>query len=152
MDTSKEYIRMCQEAKEVQQFFLDGRNCYAYKINVDREDEICYGDNDRSNNVATFWGLFGDDVQATGNIGEDIVWLPRQDQLQEMCFSSSDLNVYFVIDDVDFGGFIKFVEKDIATRKELLFKTMEQYWLAFIMGQRYQKKWAGDKWTPQNQS
>jgi len=71
------------------------------------------------------------------------VWLPRQDQLQDMVwdslgtYCSNKMNsltwgvwdFYNTIDDVD---------------------SMEQLWLAFVMRELYNKQWNGNEWAGGN--
>ena len=78
MDTSEEYIKMCQKATEVQ--------------------ALC---------------------EADVEIESPSIWLPRQDQLQGM------------------------VEYTVGVNK---FNSMEQLWLAFVMSEKYNKKWDGKDW------
>ncbi len=80
------------------------------------------------------------------------IWLPRQDQLQEMvggdetppnliqkfyhyCFKSAD----------DGDGQIDIWETEEADR----FSTMEQLWLAFLLKEKFGKVWYDGKWVVQ---
>jgi hypothetical protein len=68
------------------------------------------------------------------------VWLPRQDQLQEMVIENYampwDLAVAF--SNVLMGENASYFEK---------FDSMEKLWLAFIMLEKYKKKWNEGEWV-----
>jgi len=70
------------------------------------------------------------------------IWLPRQDQLQEMCAGGCP------------GGYMKMLVKicgwDGVTYSSdwaIKFKSMEQLWLAFVMKEKYNKTWNGKEWV-----
>jgi len=67
---------------------------------------------------------------------EDI-WLPRQDQIQEMMFGDFDNPIYIS------GQFQKFHEHWLW----LDFTSMEQLWLAFMMWEKHGKIWEKEKWV-----
>lgn len=79
------------------------------------------------------------------------IWLPRQDQLQEMVLPNFEgKDRYAIYEIVD--AFNKFVFKGSRSRlgalKHGLFDpSMEQLWLAFVMKEKYNKAWNGDEWT-----
>ena len=66
---------------------------------------------------------------------EKLIWLPRQDQLQEMveseCPLALFLKFYRWMDLTDIAGFDD---------------SMEQLWLAFVMKEKYNKVWDGNEW------
>jgi hypothetical protein len=68
------------------------------------------------------------------------VWLPRQDQLQEMVIENYatfwDLALAF--SNVLMGKNASYFEK---------FDSMEKLWLAFIMLEKYKKKWKEGEWV-----
>jgi len=72
------------------------------------------------------------------------VWLPRQDQLQEMVLIGKD--------DAPCSRTIKFVawlsvfDEELA-KVCLLYGSMEQLWLAFVMKQLYNKAWSNGEWV-----
>lgn len=110
MDTSKGYVKMCEKAKEIQKLRpKHWHNEYA---------ELCSGD------IHDFWE-YSKDI-------DKMVWLPRQDQLQEM------VNIKTVNDFVN------------ALIERLAFEyrngSMEQLWLAFVMAELYKKRWNGEEW------
>ena len=74
-----------------------------------------------------------------------IVWLPRQDQLQDMVPIKLD-KFYTLVE-----GFYSFftAEHGERTMYQTLFSSMEQLWLAFVMHKKYQKQWnpSENKWV-----
>ena len=81
---------------------------------------------------------------------EEMVWLPRQDQLQElMNVEGKSLNVIY-----DFNYEILYSYPDDIIEHEdihlktyyLQFDTMEQLWLAYIMKSKFNKLWKDSKW------
>jgi len=133
MDTSEEYIKMCDCPK-----IQEGQG---YPINSSK-DEICYLGNSVYADVdtcSTTWRT---------------VWLPRQDQIQEMCrehfaqemgskrphdewFPKGDIGLGYV-----FNGFIKFASDYMRE----IYNSFEQLWLAFYMFEKHDKIWNGKRW------
>lgn len=121
MDISKEYIKMCDyeniQVKRKEGLWEEGDFYVAYK----RDRVFC-------------WGGEGEDEPYDNS---NPVWLPRQDQLQEMWeyshSSYSKIQKFTAELDNDFDYFVNF-------------DSMEQLWFAFVMHELYQKKWDGDKW------
>ncbi|GAG87874.1 unnamed protein product [marine sediment metagenome] len=130
MDTSKEYINMC-DCPEIQE----------KKVAIRNKDNF---------------------VQV--EIGKRVyyVWLPRQDDIQEI-LSEKLFAGLFVLDNTDIGARLSYMtgrfkdfvhtkcEKMIPLEKnrariEYLFTSMEQLWLAFYMYEKHRKTWDGEKW------
>ena len=127
MDKSSAYIKMCESAKVIQKkwkpefgdFFVSmslGLTSPCQPIVSDLEKKVSY--------LKT--------IKA--------VWLPRQDQLQEMVIENYampwDLAVAF--SNVLMGQNASYLEK---------FDSMEKLWLAFIMLEKYKKKWKDGDWV-----
>jgi len=123
MDTSKRYIKMCEKAKELNYSpsGSDG-NWYYYP-----EEDIVKCRN-------SYEGDFGD------------VWLPRQDQLQEMVrvatISIQQFEEEYSMDvwHTQYRTYEK--EPDC----EFVATSMEQLWLAFVMKEKYNNTWNGKNW------
>ena len=116
MDTSETYIKMC-DCPEIQE--------------------------QRNYSMPNSWaGLFRDNDDVFIQLkGLRIVWLPRQDQLQEML---KEVNQYYdtwVVKLKRFYDFAFAIKADSNTPD-----TMEQLWLAFVMNERYSKVWNGEEW------
>ena len=100
MDTSEQYIKMC-EIPELQVDYFD--NHFAI-----------------TNDVHSY--------RVRG------VWLPRQDQLQEMVdggFAHQTLERFY-------QWYHSGISKCLSS--------MEQLWLAFVMKEKYNKTWDGETW------
>ncbi len=107
MDTSETYVKMCEKATEIQEIWEPDENDFHFtKL---------------KKNVI---------LKPNAKIGY-IIWLPRQDQLQEM------LGGLEQIEDYPF-----FTLKGVAK-----IDSMEQLWLAFVMKEKYNKIWDGSEWV-----
>ena len=123
MDTSKEYILMCEKAGEIQKL-------WEYR----KRGDFCVFKN--TNNL---W-VIGCSNQFKNPVSENYSWLPRQDQLQEMVLKNNT-KVYSL------GQFTKWVLEDICCNNMEANKwSMEQLWLAFVMKEKYNKVWNGKEW------
>ena len=129
MDTSKEYINQCEKALEIQALKPCGNPEY-----------WSYGD------------IFSDGVNVFVCTPahfpvSGLIFLPRQDQLQEMMIPKDEqdcLNKYVVLLD-DFQEWV--LEKGIGLEWSYLIQvSMEQLWLAYVMHEKYQKIWANGEW------
>lgn len=133
MDTSKTYIQMAKMAEVIQgtkkmkfgDFIFNGTEVEI----LEKSHEVFY-------------------KRSPEYLKTDI-WLPRQDQLQEIYLNSSKTNYAKASDPdsifqmaVDFYKYLK-VNKDIRPF------TMEQAWLMFIMDMFYNRKWVPitEYWT-----
>jgi hypothetical protein len=68
---------------------------------------------------------------------ENYVWLPRQDQLQEMVLPMFEMNCHWMLEEC-----YKFITLPYSPQLE----SMEQIWLAFIMKEKNAKIWNGEHW------
>lgn len=133
MDKSKLYIRMCQEAKELQKLRTDSlwQDGDFYTDDIQKKRDIISAWTDREDMPYKMYHP---------------VWLPRQDQLQEMvsrvfdCHLISDFNEWLEVANecVPIG-------KD-TYRSKMLDYSMEQLWLAFVMKEKYNKIWNKEEW------
>lgn len=127
MDKSSTYIKMCESAKAVQKrwqpefgdFFVSmslGLTSPCQPITSDLEKKVSY--------LKT--------IKA--------VWLPRQDQLQEMVIENYatfwDLAISF--SNVLMGENASYFEN---------FDSMEKLWIAFIMLEKHKRKWKDGEWV-----
>ncbi len=134
MDTSKEYIKMCEKADEIQKY----RN---------EKDSFDIGDV-----VLNPYCLGGATVHTVSGFLKtgDIIWLPRQDQLQDMVSDKWTIQEMLLV----FDGFIfphssKWTKESAAKRRKYASQfilSMEQLWLAFVMKEKFNKKWNGKVW------
>jgi len=133
VDFSKRYIKMCEEAKEIQNL---------WKPHI---DDYVYDENGKSWTGSYVYVLGNEWAWVEGN--EDfynyrerykVIWLPRQDQLQAIITT----NKYFRFGLIEL--FYHFANKNISK-----FTSMEQLWLAFVMYVKYNKIWNNkeEKWV-----
>lgn len=143
MDVSREYIKMCQKAKEIQELFIEKYSFSVYTLG-DGYSSLCINLQDGKRKRS----------------GCEI-WLPRQDQLQEIFaevlqersdkqeISSGDVcHIIF--------HFIEWLNKQRGYMKlaKILnnWPSMEQLWLAFVMKEKYSKIWTGKEWKDEPES
>ncbi len=126
MDITKQYILMCEKAEEIQyshkpqtgdSYLCDCSSCkFPPKINLIESFDM---DNFNKRDLT--------------NVEPPYIWLPRQDQLQEMLSRNlSYLIAYFA----DWWSNLHKASYD----------SMEQLWLAFVMKEQYSKQWTGTDW------
>ena len=123
MDNSETYIKMCEKAVEIQgvqkEFPLPVGGYY-----TDGETLFC-----------------GCDIHSVGidYETEEFIWLPRQDQLQEMIKKGNEtaheLN----------ARLYRFSSKNSSILT--INYSMEQLWLAFVMKEKFNKTWNGEEWV-----
>ena len=127
MDKSSSYIKMCEKAKVIQKqwkpdfgdFFVSmssGRTSACLSLVSELEKKVSY--------LKT--------IKA--------VWLPRQDQLQEMVIEKYAMPWDLAI------AFSNVLMADNASYFDT-FDRMEKLWLAFIMLEKEKKKWNDGEWV-----
>jgi len=140
MDTSETYINMCNKAEEIQANWKP------------KEWDYIYGERDYEKQVlvlsgyCTDSGFYGAELEEEHHGKRDIVgvispiWLPRQDQLQEM------LDYKYTMSPVK--ELARWLENLHA--EEYLSKldwSCEQLWMVFVMEKLHNKSWDGETWT-----
>jgi len=78
-----------------------------------------------------------------GYSGYKDIWLPRQDQLQEMLHTEDDYSYVVSTQLHQINEFYNTIDW-VADGSEL---TMEQVWLAFVMKEKHNKVWDGEDWV-----
>ena len=157
MDTSKEYIKMCERAKGIQykkykdkftesDFVYDGKKVRVIghdflpvKHYADRPyvrymlqkslDATSYKQETPMDTIDVMQGEYVVETLAKG------VWLPRQDQLQEKIRDEWEGTSQLAF------GFASFTDEFVEIT------SMEQLWLAFVMKEKYSKQWSGTDWV-----
>lgn len=121
MDNSPEYILMCEKAQEIQKMrFTD---------NTEGSQFLKEGDYHFDSNHTR---LFKNKISY---VLIKSVWLPRQDQLQEMCFYENR-NTLFALQVQDFYCFF-FRQLSLAIHNG----SMEKAWLMYVMETKFSKRW-----------
>lgn len=130
MDTSVEYIKMCEKAVEVQ----DGWRPKIGDIYSSSTPQYGVQQNKIVIIESTKYHKFS--KAKTSFRRRYMFWLPRQDQLQGMVTKFSEVKVAHIIINVDK------MNEDYFCK----FSSMEQLWLAFVMREKYNKNWNGEDW------
>ncbi len=140
MDTSKEYIKMCEKAEEIQKHTPEAWDyyvCLTHLYDTPPAEEIAvlsgyetdggtYGPNVCKKDYCDFWKFK--------------TWLPRQDQLQEMLKSMPGHRMIGWARQLE--GLLKFANDDSRN----FTWSWEQFWIAFVMKEKYNKIWDGETW------
>lgn len=120
MDTSEQYIKMCKEAKEIQVRWRPAEGDYYFVKGT--KDMI---------KILNHTGF------AMFPVCVNYIWLPRQDQLQDMI----DISFNYI-----WNYFVSAIEKYPAPAYNDFIESMEQLWLAFCMSEKFNKIWDGESW------
>ena len=134
MDTSEQYIKMCEKAEEIQK-----GHQWVY-------DDLFVSPKEYYRDKPLIWGRdkrFRD---------PPYTWLPRQDQLQEMIDQQQrdwvnvlemfTLYAFYGDNTYTLGGTPVYYGMGIPHN---VF-SMEQLWLAFVMKEKFNKTWNGEAW------
>jgi len=132
MDTSETYIKQCEKAVEIQESW----QALKHDLYVYREDDLKFHIHmvrqDYIPQYLTKYPVY--------------VWLPRQDQLQEMS-GQLPTETWLVLKLVQWATEYSDHYKDtIYTQYARQFTSMEQLWLAFVMFDKYNKVWDEESW------
>ena len=136
MDTSKEYILMSEKAEEIQferipltgDFYSDRK-----MVRI-----VVYGE---SRIFMWYLGTYYKYSIVQKGYFNKYIWLPRQDQLQEMVIDIGGLRNMIA----DFSYFTR-VDKIYIPVASRQFDSMEQLWLAFVMSEKFNKTWKDGQW------
>jgi len=161
MDVSAEYVKMCERAWEIQvlrnkvpkngEYFQYEEGDYIYTGGgLNGEDDEPEVEILGTTIYAPIYYERKNDQINIGKVGYDegagyyplkLIWLPRQDQLQEMIRKSF----------LDTGNpdrqMIHFLSAWLVDYAyPIRLDSMEQLWLAFVMKEKYSKTWTGEEW------
>lgn len=162
MDTSPEYIRMCEKAVEIQEHAktLSFGEYYCAYYGIERKCPKCKNWVD-----TTYCGWCKTKIKETEKIytthrdqippKEEFgyIWLPRQDQLQEMV---DDPEIRWKWDLI--GRWFERLPAKVTAyylgygRGQTKYPDTkglgsdEQLWLAFVMSEKFNKTWSGTDW------
>lgn len=150
MDTSETYIKMCEKAEEIQRqkFFRVAtyfQDLYATGDWFSWNDKRACPESGVKQSFDDGWS------KEFWEFPSSSVWLPRQDQLQEMVLPNpnekdawGDLIEYDLKTDHAFWLAKRFT--DSIQEKKYSQQSMEQLWFTFVMKEKYNKTWDGEKW------
>lgn len=143
MDTSKEYILMCEKAEEIQKQWKPKEWDYVYNQGdvfgyIDRSEIHIWCILPERIADSGHYGPYVDDGKLCNERYKDCIWIPRQDQLQEM----------IGINDIDYDFFHDgIVDWFRQKHYKNMFSSMEQLWLCYVMEEKYNEQWSGQEWT-----
>ncbi len=142
MDTSPEYIRQCEKAKEIQQAY-NGEGGF-----------FCVVTDGKYGRCEFIYGAIAPLGIGIDGKGESyyFIWLPLTDQLQEMIDLPGRQFVFSNEMTTNEKYSDKYTNKCLVWRGEegywtVYAKSMAQLWLAFVMFELYKKKWSGTEWV-----
>jgi hypothetical protein len=118
MDTSPEYVKMCEAAKEIQ---------YLWELHAGDYYKLTYPSNQWIHQLRA----------GRRKRPDSSIWLPRQDELQEMM---GDFGTCLSM--IDRWEQLSAVSCDYPN-----VTSMEQLWLAFVMHEKFNKVWNGKEWN-----
>jgi len=132
VDFSKQYIKMCERAEEIQEIYQNVLKKEDNEVDSILEGWYVY---DGKNII-----LLHNNEFFISDLKDELkkyVWLPRQDQLQAIITT----NKYFRFSLIEL--FYHFANKNVPK-----FTSMEQLWLAYVMYIKYKKIWNNEeeKW------
>ena len=128
MDVGAEYIKMCEKADEIQ--------TKTQPVHIMESREVFVYD--------------GDEIWFHYAVGEGKgmvirkVWLPRQDQLQEMLEWAKKGTYGVLLIDAFYNWSKKTFNPQPFGNDSM---SWEQLWLAFVMKEKYNKTWSGEEWV-----
>jgi len=146
MDTSKEYILMCEKAKKLQIMWKPVLTDIIFD-KMTSHVEILGLLEDAHRRYYQFWeGINQNDISIFSNY----IWLPRQGQLQDMIGSYKEaFNLFCHYGWRISEGYDTYCgkpDRDLQNTYIEQFTSMEQLWLAFVMKEKYNKQWNGKDW------
>lgn len=133
MDTSPEYLKICEKAEEIQALRREQKHENTGKWQM---GDFYFDLLGQVHIVDEYRDAWSDEPDYLHHPAE-CVWLPRQDQLQEMVWEGSKNTRSLVLE------FADWLEYKTNYRRE----SLEQLWLAFVMKEKYSKLWSGQDWV-----
>lgn len=146
MDITETYLKMCEKAVEIQNIKHKEDKYHSYF----KHGDLIYWNNN--------FKICTEDYNVFFNITDKVVWLPRQDQLQDMvwnkyCIDNSrqsysghertEALVRWINDAFHNWNFN--ADKPHEHSYKLNCDSMEQLWLSFVQDVLYQKVWDSTK-------
>ena len=139
MDISKEYVLMCERAEEIQDL---------RKLNNSWKSGSWY-----YNRLTSNFNVCNQELNMLGGeTPSEYIYIPTQDQLQDMVVSSFDISkaakTALLLSSIDCCSQEYFIMSScgLIADKKWHPESMEQIWLAFVMKEKYGKEWTGEEW------
>ena len=135
MDLTPEYIKLCERAVVIQENWVPGEGDYIFDKGGAWSFPLSGGE--QASNMGCKAIGSDDQLWPPRFHRENALWLPRQDQIQEMIPNP----IFYKLD-----SFYSFVYKRFGLYATV-FTSFEQLWLVFLMADRYRLYWNGDDWA-----
>ena len=133
MDISEKYISMCN-CQEIQSLKSLEQGNWFKKIYKDESWIICQGKHTDSIHEKDF-----------EDKDQQHIWLPRQDQLQEI-IGIKDL-LSFIEDNEYMSSLYSQIKLEYDRNIEILELSPEIFWLCVVMNYKFNKTWDNEKWN-----
>jgi hypothetical protein len=149
MDFTNRYAMMCQKATEIQALWMP-RPCDFFIDHADLEGGFSFCS--PVANIVQVADIFPGAPeseqfqQERAHVKTHSLWLPRQDQLQEI-IEPNNANVHLLINKVVESRYYEPAKGD-QVEAPRIFYSMEQLWLAFVMKEKNNKTWNEEDWIP----
>jgi len=143
MDCGSVYIKMCEKAEEIQVLRREEHNSDTGKWQPgDFWTTVFASDKAKIFTVNGYRDAWAD-IPYYIHHPIECIWLPRQDQLQEMVFGlpNTTSHQFWLISQLN-KFFYYWDENGIPS----VFFTWEQLWLAFVEKKNFGKAWTGESW------
>jgi hypothetical protein len=140
MDTSKEYILMCEKAKELQvSIYKHDDNSWFYCLT---HKQLSYRNSELESVTCFYNGWDGFHTMIERETQEEIefIWIPRQDQLQNLWNDDGACCLMALL------NWLASDNNELTYVLPKVSNSLEQLWLAFIMDSKFHKRWNGTDW------
>ena len=142
---TENYIKMCEQAEEIQKSNINigkrhfsNQDFVAYNFREGLKVYIC-------SEISRYWLI------------DDLIWLPTQEQLQEIIlpiFLKRFSTTHALRNDSSFicrmiiEKFQRWINRSSPSFDEYMamFNDLNELWIAFVMKEKYNKIWTGEKW------
>jgi len=158
MDTTLKYIKMCEKVGEIQKEWIPQVGDYIwrkYTVFGDVIDRTIWPEDKMYEVIILTYASSADGyfhaVKSGTNDGENrifethnelhkatCIFIPRQDQLQEMLYPKGNQRVTSLV-----CSSYDFITSELWEPE--MFDSMEKFWLAFVMKEKYGKVWDDKK-------
>ena len=144
------YIKMCEASEEIQKLreYKMGDWFYTTIYRRDKHKGFYVIDVDYGDNYPN--GLLPDKHKKDNFVTKGGgIWLPTQEQLQEMMPKSDVTFLVEYIKNVELRYHDRFNE-DAVGYFTGTFTSFNELWLAFVMEEKYNKVWTGEEWKKED--
>ena len=135
MTPDKTYIKMCEKSKEIQALSpLKNKEWLEVYFKCEPADIL-----HSTEQLFFVNGKVRSAYSIKPEFFNEAIWLPRQEQLQEMFDSSGGSTPYL-------GLFVEFTDTIFAKQLQAAWKESPLHlWLAFVMARKFNKQWDDEK-------